>query len=62
MNVIKPHPELIPTKLISLLPKHEEMQYLELIKEILSQGALKDDRTGTGVASVFGRSMRFDLS
>lgn len=62
MNILKSHPELIPRKIISLLPKHEEMQYLELIKEIMTQGALKDDRTGTGTTSVFGRSMRFDLS
>jgi thymidylate synthase len=36
--------------------------YLELMQEILGEGAKKDDRTGTGTVSVFGRQLRFDLS
>ena len=43
MNVLKENPELIPKRIISLLPKHEEMQYLELIHKIMTTGKVKDD-------------------
>ncbi len=35
--------------------------YHDLIQDILENGEVRDDRTGVGTISVFGRQLRFDL-
>ena len=39
-----------------------ENEYKELLSEILDRGLDKSDRTGTGTKSVFGRTIRHDMS
>ena len=36
--------------------------YEDLLRDVLASGTRKDDRTGTGTLSVFGRQLRYDLS
>lgn len=39
-----------------------ETPYEELLRDVYAHGARKEDRTGTGTRSVFGRQIRYDLS
>ncbi|WCS68901.1 thymidylate synthase [Bacillus phage vB_BsuM-Goe20] len=41
---------------------HVDTEYLGLVKKVMEEGVLKEDRTGTGTLSLFGPQMEFDLS
>lgn len=43
------------------MARHDE-QYLNLVDDVLTNGIVKTDRTGTGTIAVNSRQMRFDLS
>ncbi|MGE0191766.1 MAG: thymidylate synthase [Planctomycetota bacterium] len=36
-------------------------QYLDLLREVYEAGSTRDDRTGVGTRSLFGRQVRYDL-
>ena len=36
--------------------------YLDLLKDVMDNGTDKEDRTGVGTRSVFGRQVRYDLA
>lgn len=39
-----------------------ENEYLNLLQEVLNKGTLKEDRTGTGTISLFGKQIRHNMS
>jgi thymidylate synthase len=64
MNTIQPTSEA-PTPQSNISAKsrrHWEWQYLDLMRLIWTQGDERKDRTGVGTRSLFGATIRFDLS
>lgn len=45
----------------STVPRHDEMQYLEIVRDLISTGTYRSDRTGTGTLSKFGRMAKYNL-
>ena len=39
-----------------------DTQYEDLLRTVLESGTAKSDRTGTGIRSIFGHQMRYDLA
>ncbi|MCB2088144.1 MAG: thymidylate synthase [Sphingomonadaceae bacterium] len=46
----------------SATPRHQEWQYLDLMRAIWEGGSERRDRTGVGTRSIFGATLRFDLA
>jgi thymidylate synthase len=42
--------------------RHYEMQYLDLMRRIWTEGTVQHDRTGVGTKALFGATMRFSLA
>ena len=48
--------------IVNIIMRNIENEYKVLMSEILHRGSDKKDRTGTGTKSVFGRTIRHDMS
>ena len=59
-HVVTPATPTTPTT-VSFPLRHDENQYLHLIEDILSEGAMEEGRNGTTL-SVFGVAMHFSLN
>lgn len=57
------HPGLLPSARPTgvVPPRHEEYQYLDAIRDIITTGVSRGDRTGVGTLSKFGLTSRWSL-
>ena len=46
----------------SIMENKLDLDYKELLEDVLKNGIEKEDRTGTGTLSLFGKSIRHDMS
>ena len=46
----------------SIMENKLDLDYKELLRDVLENGIEKEDRTGTGTLSLFGKSIRHDMS
>jgi len=56
------HPFELTYKTYQYNINYQEKAYLDLIKEIIKNGTFRNDRTGVGTYSLFGKQLRFDIS
>jgi dihydrofolate reductase/thymidylate synthase len=61
-DLVKQFHHIIDPKMLIDHPRNEELQYLEAIRDIIETGVSKEDRTGVGTISKFGKTFRFDCS
>ncbi|KAK3948744.1 thymidylate synthase/dCMP hydroxymethylase domain-containing protein [Pseudoneurospora amorphoporcata] len=63
MTVTKSEPAAQTASPTNPPKRHEEFQYLDLVRQILDEGELREDRTGTGTYSIFAPTpLKFALS
>lgn len=61
-NLMNNFDQVINPYFLTKYPKHEEFQYLDIMRDIIENGYSKSDRTGVGTISKFGVRMSFDCS
>lgn len=61
MSLMNFNDDVVARALISVKANNVDQVYCDLLRDIRSNGTPKNDRTGTGTTSVFGRQIRFDM-